>query len=398
MILKRAIFILLVVCSLCGCKKSTEQASSLGYDPSAAFASIESKVIAPAYQRFHASTVTLEAAVGVYSAAIASGSATPQQLDDAREAWRATMRAWQETEVYQVGPAGAATDTIGGRDLRDEIYSWPITNSCRVDQETVEAVYGDAGFFEAESVNVYGLDALEYLLFTDSLDNTCSPVAAINEGPWAGLDDAEKTRRRAAYAHAISTQLVSTASALSAQWAEGGEFSGQLSGAGDEGSVYPTTLAALDDLLAAMLYLDFEVKDDKLGKPAQLLAGACTEATCPEALESQWAKHSKAQIASNLFGFRSLFLGGSSPDDVGFDDLLRELGFGALADSILADTDAAISAVEAIEGPLADALTADLDGVKAAHAAIKKLTDQLKGEFVTVLKLQLPAEGASDND
>ena len=36
---------------------------------------------------------------------------------------------------HQLGPAASAL-TTGGEGLRDEVYSWPTVNPCRVDQET----------------------------------------------------------------------------------------------------------------------------------------------------------------------------------------------------------------------------------------------------------------------
>ena len=53
----------------------------------------------------------------------------------------ATMAAWQELEGLQIGPAGSSLSTIGGQDLRDEIYSYPNVNRCRSDQETVEEAW-----------------------------------------------------------------------------------------------------------------------------------------------------------------------------------------------------------------------------------------------------------------
>ena len=63
------------------------------------------------------------------------------------------------------------------------------------------------------------------------------------------------------------------------------------------------------------------------------------------------------------------------------------------------DLEGAIAAVEAIhELDLADALKNDLASVKGAHAAVKKVTDNLKTQLVTVLDLELPKSSEGDND
>ena len=82
----------------------------------------------------------------------------------------------------------------------------------------------------------------------------------------------------------------------------------------------------------------------------------------------------------------------------GFDELLAEEGAGDLADAMTSKTEAAIAAIEAIDGSLYDAVTAGSPTVQAAYDAVKSLTDDLKGHFVTVLSLTVPQEGAGDND
>ena len=33
----------------------------------------------------------------------------------------------------QLGPAGSSLSAVAGADIRDEIYSWPTINPCRID-------------------------------------------------------------------------------------------------------------------------------------------------------------------------------------------------------------------------------------------------------------------------
>jgi hypothetical protein len=97
--------------------------------------------------------------------------------------------------------------------------------------------------------------------------------------------------------------------------------------------------------------------------------------------------------------FSRLFLGGEpGGDEPGFDDLLRDMGASGLADQMSVDIAAAIVAIESIEGPLYEALSTDLEGVIAAYEAVKRVTDNLKTMFLTVLDLEAPNRAAGDND
>ncbi len=96
-------------------------------------------------------------------------------LEAKRSAFVSAMDTWQRAEVMNVGPAGMAGRVAGGEDLRDQIYSWPLSNACAVDQELVAMSYESAETLRDQPVNRRGLDALEYLLFVEGFDNACDP-------------------------------------------------------------------------------------------------------------------------------------------------------------------------------------------------------------------------------
>jgi hypothetical protein len=153
----------------------------------------------------------------------------------------------------------------------------------------------------------------------------------------------------------------------------------------------------MDGVLRAMFYIDKSLKDIKLARPAGLKD--CSADVCLEDVESPWAGVSKENAVANLAAFRELFWAGPSGDEgVGFDDWLTAVGEGALGDEMLADTDAAIEALEAIDGSFVEALTADADALDVSHAAVVELTDDLKGDFPVVLMLNIPTEAAGDAD
>lgn len=341
--------------------------------------------VAGVYAQFAADARGLHAAVQAWES-----SAAPADREAARTAWRTAMLSWQRAEVFQIGPAAAMGTSLGGADLRDAIYSWPTRNACRVDQELVERSYADPEAFAAEAVNVRGLDAIEALLFREGVENACDPARSINaDGSWAALDEAELDARRAAYAGVAAADVVAKADELVAAW---GTFAVELASAGQPGAQFATTADALNALSDALFYVEGEVKDMKLAEPAGLLN--CSTALCPEQREFLWSETNFGAIVANLDGFELGYTGG---DGLGFDDLLQDLGQGALDEQMRAAIDAARTA-NAPDVTMSDALAGDPAPVIAAHAAVKDLTDLLKTQFVSVLDLELPDRAEGDND
>lgn len=358
----------------------------------AVLANLGEDVILATYVDFEAKADALETAANTYA-----GSLEDADRQATQRAWDEAMQVWQRAEMFQLGPAGLMGAVVGGEDLRDQIYSWPITNACRVDQEIVEQNYTDADAFASEPVNVRGLDALEYLLFYDGADNACAPNSSINtDGSWSALDATELETRRAEYAHTLAIDLARRAESLRQKWdAQGGDFLGALSTAGAESETYATSQEGLNAVSDAMFYLDKEVKDMKLAHPAGLVD--CVEDVCPEDRESLWASRSLDNVRQNLIGFQQLYTGGEG-DALGFDDLLRGMGANQLADDMDARINNALAAIDAVEGTMVEALASNPQSIIDVFDAVKAITDLFKSQFFDVLDLEVPQRGEGDND
>ncbi|MGH1343071.1 MAG: imelysin family protein [Nannocystales bacterium] len=357
--------------------------------------SLADNVFAPTHAAFSEAADALSSAAATHAQAVADGGDVATSREAVEVAFGDLAVALQHVELLQLGPA-AGSSGIEGEFLRDELYSWPAVNTCRIDQELVVGEYGAADFTDTRLVNVYGFDALEYLLFSGSPDNTCPPQLPINgSGEWDALGEAEVEVRRAAYAAGVASAMATVADDLESTWAEGGAWHGYLSD--PSSGPLESTSAAMDEVLRAMFYIDKSLKDIKLARPAGIKD--CSADVCLDEVESLWAGLSKEQAVANLAAFRQLMWAGPSADEgVGFDDLLSAVGEGALGEEMLADTTAAIDALEAVEGTFVDALTADAAALDASHAAVVELTDDLKGDFPIVLMLNVPSEAAGDAD
>ncbi len=361
--------------------------------------SLAYNAIAPSYEAAASAATTLATTTTTYAAAAASGTGAEEQRATAQAAWLDAVTAWEVVEQMQLGPAAAAEAGIGGAGKRDEVYSWPTVNPCRIDQELVAQGYLQGDFFTANLVNTYGLDALEYLLFYSGDANACAPQLPINvDGTWAAIGPDEIAKRRADYATAVATALATEVAGLAQSWsAADGPFTMALADPDANESPYGTIRGGLNEVVRAMFYLDLEVKDDKLGVPAGVLE--CTAAPCIADLEFVHAQRSKEAVLANLEGFKRLFHGGTdAAQHTGFDDLLVSIGEGPLADSMAASIETALTTCGAVEGSFTAALTADTAALNACHTSVREVTNWLKGDFSTLLMLSIPSEAAGDAD
>lgn len=313
----------------------------------------------------------------------------------ARDAFGKAMDEWQQAELFRFGPA-AVSKSPGGKDLRDQIYVWPLVSRCRIDETIVSGSYATPAF-ATSLVSGRGLGALEYLAFYDGTDNGCSSFSSINAtGSWAALGPLELRRRKALYASAIASDVVVRAGTLVRAWdAAGGNFRDELVKAGSGSRTYATNQDALNSVNDALFYVEVEVKDLKLARPLGL--AECGAADCAKTVESFWARRSKENLKENLAGFRNLFQGCGQSDE-GFDAWLRASNAGDVADRMLAAITTSEGALDAIGPSLEDALKTEPEKVRALYTAVKSLTDLLKTEFVTVLNLELPTTSEGDND
>ncbi|MFT7582519.1 MAG: putative lipoprotein [Myxococcota bacterium] len=391
-----AVAVLALVAGGCG-EDSGTAAPDDGFDRAALFTNLSTNVIVPAMETFAGEATTLEAAVSAYRMAPEPGT-----LLAARDAWRGAMTAWQRVEVMQIGPA-SAPPAAGAQSLRDAVYSWPTVSPCAVDQQIVSKGYLETDFVGKRLVSVSGLDALEYLLFYAGGDNACASAAAINrDGLWTALDSDDLVVRRATYAHVVAVGIRAAADQLLETWRPapvGDDFGAQLVSAGTTGSVYNSVNVALDDLFAAIFYVDTYTKDAKLGEVIGQTTECETLACGPERRESKWADHSGENIVANLEALQRLFHGGIPPNDgIGFDDFLVARDGASVSTALAAEIATALEKASNLGASLVSVASSDPPAVEALFTAVGDITDTLRSEFVFVLRVNIPPSGIGDVD
>lgn len=311
----------------------------------------------------------------------------------AREVFLEALRRWSVLEMMQFGPVASATTSAGkdsyqGQGLRELIYSWPQVSRCRVDEQVASLKYQSLGM-STVLISARGLPAIETALFYEGPDTECSTNSTTSD-LWSQLDAAALAQRRRDYAAAVSADVLLQVQGLVDLWSPSdGNFQQTFVSA----SGYPDEQEAMNVLGWALIYLEREVKDWKLGIPAGYTVGAPVSGP-----ESPFAGEQSSLLIPNLAGFREIFEGcGPEHSGVGFDDWLAEAGHADLAADIVLATEAA----EPVLAELPRFSTASPQQIDAAYVAVKGITDLLKADLFgaqSPLNLKLPASVEGDTD
>jgi uncharacterized protein len=339
------------------------------------------------YCRFEEAAAVLADDATAYAAAPSA-----ETLASAQQALDQAFELWSKNELFQFGPLASKAESAGkdeyqGLGTRDLIYSWPLVARCRVEEQVANQNYLSG--FEPVLVSGRGLFGLEYLLYYPGSDTVCAATSVAGK-KWPTLSTDELAARKRAYAAALADDVLQSIGAVRKAWSpEGDDFRATFVDA----SGYPSEQEAMKVLAWALLYVEREVKDWKLGWPAGYTATAPVSVS-----EASFSGRGSEALRANLRGFRALFQGcGADGEGLGFDDWLTEAGHGELATDIVSAWESAQAAADAYPA-VAEATPAELD---ALYLAVKKLTDLLKNDLFgagSPLGLALPKGIEGDTD
>jgi len=379
--------------------------TNTSFDQGKLIASIVDNVITPTYQEFSTLALTQQQAINDYcqqEKALADNKGSEQLVNDAKalakDSWRSAMNTWQQAEMMQLAPL-----IIGDGALRNNIYSWPIQNSCGVDL--------DVTYFKAGSVNGQTYDiskrtasrksllALEYLLFNDNLAHSCT--GSTTPDSWNNQTEQYRKIARCEYAVEVAKDIEVNSQSLLTAWlgnnADVVGYANELKAAGTEGSEFATEHHAVNKLSDALFYMDIFTKSAKLAEPVGIELNKCGSQPCPEVVEARYSHHSLENIVNNIQAFK-LLMQGSEDNGIGFRDYLIDVGDKVTADNLDENIEQVLSSAEAYQVSLAQTLATNPEQVVQTHTEVKNITDKLKSDFITSLALELPKTAAGDND
>ena len=363
---------------------------------------IGENVIAPNYVSLAEAATNFASpggALAAYCNAI-GGSGEAAALLEAKSGWRNVMNAVQAVEMHPIGPAA---ENEGFLRHRVNSYASGPLSPCGIDQ--CAASVDDPGFdITSRSLNQRGVGAIEYLLYEETLQHRCSVGNPITEG-WNDLGETDRKSDRCLAAQLIAEDLAGAATLTRDRWSE------YLSEFGSESNIGASTQLMTD----AFFVLDKLVKDQKLGLPLGINP-TCRLTTCPDSIESEYSLNSLINVRDNLVSFKNLF---SGADGQGFDDFIRAEGFPEVSERILGNVNNAISIANSLTGSLLEEssrITSSAEETACSNAfaspdsassdygacrltgAVKRVTDDLKIDFVTITGTNIPEGAQSDND
>lgn len=381
----------------------TPTGPTITFDEAKLVNNLTDHVITPTYQAFQQAVDSHEIAVNAYCTALTSevddqlSAEAQSSLTAMKDSWTQAMDLWQQIEVMQVGVL-----VENNSELRNLIYSWPVVNSCSVDQDII---YNEQGSINGSAYDIAlrtnsrrGLDALEYLTFASNLDHSCSSDAGV-VAQWNTRSELSRRQARCAFSQTVTADLKNQTSTLLNLWAGDNGYAARLKAADQVNSEFGSMHTAVNRISDAMFYIDSIAKDQKLAVPLGIFTNTCGAGVCSDALESRYSLQAKEHLISNMKGFEKLYTGNSDTgDNIGFDDFLQDVGDLETAQSMSAAIAVVLARLEDSQGTLTQQLEADASAVEETHAKVKTITDSMKTDFIVSLSLELPATSAGDND
>jgi uncharacterized protein len=373
------------------------------FDKQALLIDLTDKVFIPEIQNFVTDAEAQHMAITEYCASLA-----PELKSQVQQAWRDAMQQMQILEVMQFGPLADNKSA-----LRNTMYSWPApVSSCAVDQDVVHfekgTVAGTTYDISKRTNSRRGLDALEYLLFTDTAAHSCSNESFAPQG-WNDRPEEERHRVRCQFAMEVARDVVESAKQLENEWLGDVGSSEEANKIGyaellksvtnDSGNQEFDDLdQAINTITDALFYVDKITKDAKVGAPIGLIANSCGMAECQKDIESRISHNSLNNIRANLVAMQRVLFGTEPTQQVAFDDYLTAVDAESLATTMNNDINKVLTTIDEFESNLALTVQNEPATVQALYVDIKAVTDNLKNTFITILSLQVPPSSGGDAD
>lgn len=370
---KYILFVLLVLCVTTSCKKDNNAPENLfkSYDRQAMLANL-GNIILESYQKFYNSTDNLIPIILKFT-----NEPTIANLAEAQAAWKTASSDWKQCELYNFGP-------IETLQLRASIDTWPLKAE-NIESTIANGVTIDNAFIESKSINVKGLKALEYLLFSNSNSNeTVIELYTIHS----------LKEKRKDYLLAVAQNVHQKASIILNSWipTNGNYIKDFINSDGNDVS------SSIGMLVNVIVGHTDEIKNKKLGIPLGKLNGGTIMSA---EVESFYSGTSIQNIKDNLETLERVYRGKSITgiEGQGLDDLLNHLGAKyndrLLSEEILARFKNVNDKINLIPGNLQQALVTNPQSVEDAYTATKDLLVVLKADLVNNLGVLLTF---TDND
>ena len=334
-----------------------------GVDEEAVLASLTDLVIVPGY------TELAEESTGLRSSleGLCSGL-NEESLERARQSWRDMGRVWLRSQSTWFGPV-MDRRTVG-------LVGWPEVEPDRIESLLSERPgLSDDDVRYTLSSSQRGLGAVEYLLYGG---DTLGKLSA--------------DTNRCDYLVTLGRVIEDETAAVLNEWTvkrdEGeGSYSGFFTG---RASASLITKQAVAELVRTQVFLIRTIVDMRLASALGLRESGQDLSAIP----GGEGRNALADLRNQVLGIRDMYEGHDSEEGQGISDIVR--GQSEETDGkMLGHFSAAMSAIDAVEGPLKEAIVERPEQVRAVYDRLDELQVTLNTEVVSQLAV---AVGFSDTD
>ena len=276
-----------------------------------------------------------------------------ENLTTARARWVATRVPWEASEGFLFGPVD-----FNGFD--PSLDSWPVN---RTDLDGVLASGNDltSAYVGGLDGTLKGFHTIEYLIF----------------GEGAGKTAGDFTAREFDYLVAATEDLKTTTEALHESWIpSGGNFGQKVMDAGKGSPVYPSTQAAVQEMVNGMIGICDEVANGKIADPL-------TQRD-PRLVESQFSFNSIVDFQNNLRSVSNVYAGNYREEGRGLDEFIGQRN-AALDQRLKQEIQSAIDEIGSIAPPFREAIFSDRGQVEKAQAAVATVQQTLEEEILPLV-------------
>ncbi|MFD3000134.1 imelysin family protein [Pontibacter toksunensis] len=345
----------LAVLSSCGSDKDGGDPKT-EYDRQAMVANYADNLIVPGYTVFKNKTEAMNTAISAFVAAPAATT-----LATARTAYQEAYKAWQDVSMYEFGPAEEQL-------LRNNLNIYP-TSTAEIESNITAGTYD---LQAADNLDAKGFPALDYLLYGSGTE------AAVVDQYTTGTSAANRKK----YLQDLSSLVNQHATAVYNGWTSGNYAATFKNAPG-------TAVGSAVGNLVNQLNFDIDLtKRAKVGFPSgRFTAGSAL----PEKVEAYYSQTSLELLKQAIRAEKAAFMGmtTSGTNGPGLDDYLDHVdapyGNGKLSDAIEAQFNAALAAVDAVQGPLSEAVTTQPQAVTKVYDELQKLIVLTKADMPSAL-------------
>jgi putative iron-regulated protein len=283
---------------------------------------------------------------------------TDNNLLTARNNWKAVRGVWEQSEAFLFGP-------VSTNNIDPSIDTWPV------DFTALDSLMNSTFVFSQSNIDILGdelkgFHPAEYILWGETGTKTSSEFNA----------------REKEYLVALSADLKFKASSLRSSWdpSVSGNYTTQLTTAGQSSSVYSTQISAFEEIINAMSGICDEVAAAKISEPFTLQD--------PSLEESPFSKNSLIDFKNNIKGVENVYFGKYQQDGAGIHTFLENYNL-SLHNQIVSQLSATINAFDNVTLPFGEAIISQPNQVQNLIDNIEQLNSILTDQLLPFAQAQI---------